>query len=60
MLKQGRFIKEEPPQIGRFYMPKVIEREQTAEELFARNLILGNVEKKYSFFSKFLSVMLKV
>lgn len=60
MLKQGRFIKEELPKIGRYYVPKDKEVERTPEERFAQNLILGSVDTKYSFFSKFLSVMLKV
>jgi hypothetical protein len=60
MLKEGRFIKEEPPKIGRYYTPKIKEDEHTPEERFAQNLILGSVDKKYSFFSKFLSAMLRV
>jgi hypothetical protein len=60
MLKQGRFIKEELPKIGRYYLPKIKEDERTPEERFAQDLILGDVNKKYSFFSKFLNVMLRV
>lgn len=60
MLKQGRFIKEQQPEIGRYYKPKDREVEHTPEERFAQNLILGRVDEKYSFFSKFLSVMLRV
>jgi hypothetical protein len=60
MLKEGRFIKEELPKIGKYYMPKDKEVEHTPEERFAQNLILGSVDKKYSFFSKFLDVMLRV
>jgi hypothetical protein len=60
MLKQGRFIKEELPKIGRYYVPRVKEDERTPEERFAQDLILGDVNKKYSFFSKFLGVMLRV
>jgi hypothetical protein len=60
MLKEGRFIKEEPPKIGRYYIPRYKEDEHTPEERFAQNLILGNADKKYSFFSKFLNVMLRV
>jgi hypothetical protein len=60
MLKEGRFIQEEPPKIGRSYIPRYKEDEHTPEERFAQNLILGNTDKKYSFFSKFLNVMLRV
>ena len=60
MLKQGRFIKEEPPKIGQYYTPRNKEETHTPEEYFAQNLILGNTDRKYSFFSKFLSVMLRV
>ena len=60
MLKEGRFIKEEPPKIGRYYVPRVKEDERTPEERFAQDLILGDTDTKYSFFSKFLSVMLRV
>jgi hypothetical protein len=60
MLKDGAFIKEEPPKIGRFYVPSRRQEDYSPEEYFAQNLVLGNADVEYSFFSKFLGYMLRV
>ena len=60
MLVNGRFIKEEPPQIGVFYIPRYREEDDTPEERFMQDLILGNKDMRMSFFSRFLGLMLRV
>ena len=40
MLVNGRYIREEPPQIGAFYVPSRA-GEITPEEEFAQNLVTG-------------------
>lgn len=41
MLKEGKFIKEEPPKIGAHYSLDVHQRKLTPEEYFAQDVILG-------------------
>lgn len=60
MLKDGKFIREEPPKIGRFYIPKLKEDEHTPEERFAQDLLLGSKQERVSFLSKFFGYMLRV
>ena len=60
MLKDGRFIKEEPPKIGRYYVPKTKEDACTPEERFVQNIILGHREANYTFLSKMLGYMLRI
>jgi hypothetical protein len=60
MLKDGKFIREEPPKIGRFYIPKLKEDEHTPEERFAQDLLLGSKQERISFLSKFFGYMLRV
>ena len=60
MLRDGKFIKEEPPKIGQFYVPKFKEEHYTPEERFAQSLVLGYREKSASFFSRFLGLMLRI
>jgi hypothetical protein len=60
MLRDGKFIKEEPPKIGKFYVPKFKEEAYTPEERFAQSLVLGYKEKGASFFSRFLGLMLRM
>lgn len=59
MLRDGQFIKEEPPKIGSHYVPQP-QSELTKEERFAQNLLLGIEEKRQSFLSKVLGVMMRV
>ena len=59
MLKDGKFIREEPPKIGRFYVPKTKEDDHTPEERFAQSLLLGYSDKQ-SFLSKFFGLMLRI
>lgn len=60
MLRDGKFIKEDPPKIGAFYVPKFKEEGQTPEERFMQNLILGQRDEGESFLSKFFGLMLRV
>ena len=60
MLKDGKFIREEPPKIGRFYIPKIKDDDHTPEERFAQDLLLGSKQERISFLSKFFGYMLRV
>jgi hypothetical protein len=59
MLKDGNFYKEEPPRIGKFYIPKPKEESCTPEERFVQDIILGQQEKP-KLLSKMLGYMLKM
>ena len=60
MLRDGKFIKEDPPKIGKFYIPKHREDDHTPEERFAQNLLLGYREQQYSLLSKLFGFILRV
>jgi len=59
MLQNGQFIKEEPPKIGKFYVPRFKEDERTPEEQFMQSILLGYRNERYSFLSKVLGFLLK-
>ena len=60
MLKNGYFIKEDPPKIGahytRAYKPNAISK----EEQFMQNVLLGIRERRQSFLSKILGFMIRI
>lgn len=58
MLIDGTFIKEAPPQIGKYYVRQQ-ERPWSKEELFAQSILIGKTQKKSLLFKVF-TVMLKV
>lgn len=60
MLRDGRFIKEEPPKIGQFYVPQVKEEDRTPEERFMQDLLLGYRSQQHSFLSKVFGFILRV
>ena len=60
MLRDGKFIKEDPPKIGAHYIPRLRSEEYTPEERFVQDLVLNCQEKSASIFSKFLGIMLRV
>lgn len=60
MLKNGKFIKEEPPKIGQFYVPRFREEEYTPEERFAQSLLLDYQQPQQSLLSKFFGLMLRI
>jgi hypothetical protein len=59
MLRDGHFIKEEPPKIGAHYTPKTGSA-PTPEERLVQDLLLGSTNQQQSFLSRVFGVMLKV
>ncbi len=41
MLRDGHFIKEDPPKIGAHYVPQFYVKPATPEERFAQDVLLG-------------------
>jgi len=60
MLRDGQFIKEDPPKIGKFYTPQIREDERTPEERFMQDLLLGYRHEQHSFLSRVFSIILRV
>lgn len=60
MLRDGQFIKEEPPKIGQFYTPRFKEDDRTPEERFMQNILLDYRDAKHSLLSKVLGFILRV
>lgn len=60
MLRDGQFIKEDPPKIGAHYVPRLVQDNYTPEERFAQSLVLGYRDPQYSLFSKVLGFVLRV
>ena len=44
MLRNGQFIREEPPKIGAHYMPTTQHKNFTEEECYTQMLLLGDFE----------------
>ena len=59
MLRDGQFIKEAPPKIGAYYTPQPA-APVSREEQFVQNILLGIEDRRQSFLSKILGVMLRV
>ena len=59
MLRDGKFIKEMPPKIGAHYTP-VKAQAFSKEEQFVQSILLGIEEKRQSFLSKILGLVLRV
>lgn len=59
MLKDGQFIKEEPPKIGANYTPKTGVL-PTPEERLVQDVLLGYKNQPQSFLSRIFGVMLRV
>ena len=59
MLKDGQFIREEPPKIGAHYTPKA-GTVPTPEERLVQDILLGYRAQRQSFFSRVFGVMLRV
>ena len=60
MLRDGRFIKEDPPKIGKFYTPRFREEVPTPEERLMQSILLGYNDSRQSFLSKVLGFMLRI
>ena len=58
MLRDGQFIKEEPPKIGLHYTPKVVST-TTPEERLVQDVLLGRKNQYQSFLSRVFGVMLR-
>lgn len=59
MLRDGQFIKEEPPKIGAHYTPKM-GNPTTPEERLMQDLLLDSKNQQQSFLSRVFGVMLRV
>jgi hypothetical protein len=59
MLRDGRFIKEEPPKIGAHYTPKA-GNPPTPEERLVQDILLNGRNERQSFLSRMFGVMLRV
>jgi len=59
MLRNGQFIKEEPPKIGAHYTPKA-GLLPTPEERLVQDVLLGYKNQPQSFLSRVFGVMLRV
>ena len=60
MLRDGYFIKEEPPKIGAHYIPQFYQRVSTPEERFVQDIMLGARPYNESPMVKFLGRLLSV
>ena len=60
MLRDGQFIKEDPPKIGAHYVSNYKPQFFSKEEQFMQSVLLGIEEKRQSFLSKVLGIMLRV
>jgi hypothetical protein len=55
MLKNGTFIKEDPPEIGKLFVPEYKWEHFTPEERFVQDLLLDNTKNK-NFIEKLFEV----
>lgn len=60
MLRDGKFIKEDPPKIGSHYIPSSRPALTSKEEQFMQSVLLGIEERQQSFLSKILGAVLRV
>ena len=58
MLRDGQFIKEEPPKIGAYYTPTT-SPQFSKEEQFMQSVLLGATRHE-TFLSRFFGFMLRV
>jgi hypothetical protein len=60
MLRDGYFIREEPPKIGANYIPQFYQRVSTPEERFVQDIMLGSKPQQESpvvkLFGRLLSI----
>lgn len=60
MLRDGYFIKEDPPKIGAHYIPQFYQRVSTPEERFMQDVVLGFKPHRPSPVTTFLGRLLGV
>jgi hypothetical protein len=60
MLRDGYFIKEEPPKIGSHYTPQFYQKPATPEERFVQDVMLGIEPYEASPITKLLGRLLRI
>ena len=60
MLRDGHFLREEPPKIGAYYVPHFYARSATPEEQFVQDIMLKHQMQKPSLLSKVLGRLLTI
>lgn len=60
MLRDGNFIKEDPPRIGAHYVPQFYSRPATPEERFVQDVVLGTPLRPPSVISRVLGRLLAI
>lgn len=60
MLRDGYFIKEDPPRIGAYYVPQFYARTSTPEERFMQDLVLGVQCQRPSIITRLFGRLLQV
>jgi len=60
MLRDGYFIKEDPPKIGAHYIPQLYRRPYTPEERFMQDIVLGSKPHRPSPVATFLGRLLSI
>ena len=60
MLRDGHFIREEPPKIGAYYVPQFYTRQSTPEERLVQDIMLNCKSDVESPVVKFLGRLLSV
>jgi hypothetical protein len=60
MLRDGYFIKEEPPKIGSHYVPEFYQKPATPEERFVQDVMLGIAPYRESPVTKLLGRLLRI
>lgn len=60
MLRDGYFIKEDPPKIGAHYTPPLYQKASTPEERFVQDIMLGAKPYYESPVAKFFGRLLSV
>ena len=60
MLKKGRYIKEEPPKIGRHWSYAMAKRRKTEEEYFAEAILRGDKIHSYTRLEHFVARLIGI
>ena len=60
MLRDGHFIKEDPPRIGAHYVPQFYSRPATPEERFVQDVVLGVQPKGVPVITRLLGRLLAI
>ena len=60
MLRDGHFIKEDPPRIGAHYVPRFYSRPATPEERFVQDVVLGVPPQSVSVITRVLGRLLAI